>query len=118
MVAVSEPEPPFTPDMTPPPLTVATPVLLLLHVPPGVVLLNVVVCPIHTVAVPVIVFGSGLTVTVLVSEQDVGSVYTMFDVPGVNPVSIPEPIEIVAVAGVVLVHVPPAGIPVSVVVLP
>ena len=47
--------------------TVATPVLLLLHVPPGVpvVLDNCVVLPLQTVVVPVIVpaIGAAFTVT-------------------------------------------------------
>jgi hypothetical protein len=42
---------------------VATPVLLLAHVPPVVVLANVDVVPTHDVSEPVIAAGSGLTVT-------------------------------------------------------
>lgn len=39
--------------------------LLLLHVPPGLVLLNAVVCPEQTVNVPAIAAGNGFTVTAL-----------------------------------------------------
>ena len=47
---------------------VATPVLLLLHTPPALALLRVVVEDAQTVVVPVIVpaFGNGLTVTTAV----------------------------------------------------
>lgn len=50
-----------TPELEP---TVATPVLPLVHVPPDGVELNVVVEPVHTVAVPVIEVGAVFTVTV------------------------------------------------------
>ena len=54
---------------TVPPLTVATPVLVLLHMPPVAPSLNAVVEPAHTVAVPVMVpaTGNGLTVTTCVA---------------------------------------------------
>ncbi len=55
--------PVVTPDTTPPvDVTVATAVLLLLHVPPEVASLNVTVDPTHTFALPVIAAGNGLTV--------------------------------------------------------
>ena len=47
--------------------TDATSVLLLLHEPPEVVLLNVVVTPVHTVADPEIEDGSAFTVIVVVA---------------------------------------------------
>ena len=47
--------------------TVATVVWLLTHIPPDVALLNVVVRPTHTTAVPVLVGGDWLTVTVVVT---------------------------------------------------
>ena len=61
MVAVPAVTPVTIPDVP----IVATAVLLLLHTPPVVVLLNVVVEVAQTIAVPVIVpaTGSGLTVT-------------------------------------------------------
>ncbi len=63
--------PVVTPPTTPDELTVATAVALLLHVPPVVVSRSVVVAPWHTLAVPVIKAGSGLTVTMLVAEHPV-----------------------------------------------
>jgi len=45
---------------------VAIVLLLLLHVPPPIVLVNVIVCPAHTVAGPEIAGGKGLTVTIIV----------------------------------------------------
>jgi hypothetical protein len=53
---------------------VATAGVALLHVPPAVALLNVVVALTHTLVVPVMAAGSGLTVTVVVTAQPVGSV--------------------------------------------
>ena len=50
-------------------LTVATEVLLLLHVPPVVASVNVVVEPTHTADAPLIAAGSGLTVIVVVVKQ-------------------------------------------------
>jgi hypothetical protein len=50
-------------------LTVATPVLLLLHVPPGLGLDNAVLLPVHTDAIPVFA-ARGLTVTVVVAEHE------------------------------------------------
>jgi hypothetical protein len=47
--------------------TVATAVLLLLHVPPLIELLNVVVPPLHMRAVPVIAAGDALTESVWVA---------------------------------------------------
>ena len=51
--------------------TVATEVVLLVHVPPETVLLSVVAEPIQTEAVPVIVDGSAFTVTTVVVLQPV-----------------------------------------------
>jgi hypothetical protein len=84
------------------------------HVPPAVMLFSVVVCPTHIVPVPVIAAGSGLIVATVVSEQVVGSVYVSVVVPASTPPSIPEVLPIVPLAGVLLSHVPPAGVPVSV----
>jgi hypothetical protein len=49
----------------------ATVPLLLLQVPPVVVSIAVVVAPEHTASVPVIGFGSGLTVITVIIEQPV-----------------------------------------------
>ncbi len=53
---------------------VATVVLALLHVPPGVAFVSVVGVPIQVASVPPIAAGKGLTVTFLVAKHPVGSV--------------------------------------------
>ena len=62
MVAV----PAVPPVTTPPALIAATRLLLVLHAPPVVASANVTVNPWHTLSIPVIPAGSGLTVTGLV----------------------------------------------------
>ena len=71
ITAVAGLELPVTTPDTVPPLTVAMPVLPLLHTPPVVASVNVVVAPWHTLAVPPIdgTAGNGLTVTIAVTEQ-------------------------------------------------
>ena len=59
--------PVFTPVTMPEVPTVATVVLLLLHMPPGVLLASVVVAPGHTFIVPVIGVAVGAGVTILVT---------------------------------------------------
>ena len=51
---------------------VATPVALLDHVPPEVVLVKEVVKPTHTLVVPAIAAGFGLTVKLVTAIQPVG----------------------------------------------
>ena len=64
--------PDATPVTTPvPDTTVASAVLLLVHAPPPVALVRVVVRPIHTFGVPLMDAGSGLTVTGVVVIQPV-----------------------------------------------
>ena len=106
------------PPNTPPVLIVPVAGALLTHVPPAVALLNVVVCPTQVVSVPVMAAGSAFTVAVTVIEQLLGSVYTMFVVPAEIPPRTPLPMPIVPVAGVLLDHVPPVGVPVRLLVLP
>jgi hypothetical protein len=76
------------------------------HVPPVVVVANVVVAPAHTCNVPVMAAGAAETVTVLVEKQPVGSVYEIVDVPLAAPVTIPVAF-MVPTAGLLLLHVPP-----------
>jgi len=109
--------PPDTPVITPPAVIVATAGVALLHVPPPVASLKVVVEPAHTVAVPVMAAGNGFTVTVAVTKQPVPRVYDMTDVPADTPVTTP-PAVIVATAGVALLHVPPPVASFNVVVEP
>lgn len=71
MVTVPAATPATIPVVAP---TVAVAVLLLLHVPPVVVELNVVTAPVHTVEAPDIAAGNGLTVTVAITRQPVGNV--------------------------------------------
>jgi hypothetical protein len=63
------------PETTPLPVsTVATAMLLLVHIPDGVVLLSAVVCNSHTDVVPVIAAGEVFTVIGNVAIQPVGNV--------------------------------------------
>jgi hypothetical protein len=66
--------PAVTPVTTPPAVMVATAGVALLHVPPAVTLLKVVVEPMQTLVVPVMAAGSGLTVTVVVTAHPVPKV--------------------------------------------
>ena len=96
--------------------TVATPVLLLLQLPNGVLLARDDVPLIQVFVVPVIADGSGLTVTIDVVIQPVGSVYVIVVVPAARPVTTPEVLMVAAVV-LLLLHVPPPVF-VSVVVKP
>jgi len=57
--------PAATPLTTPDELTVAIPVLLLLHVPPVTASVNVVVDPVHIMSVPLMIPGKGNGLTVM-----------------------------------------------------
>jgi hypothetical protein len=102
-------------------LTVATVVLLLLHVPPAVASLNIVVSPKHTFVLPVIGAGNGFTVTVVVMKQP--NVYVIVVVAAVVPPNEP-PVKnpltglIVAMVVFALLHIPPALASLKVVVRP
>jgi hypothetical protein len=101
-------EPAAIPPTTPEASTVATAGKLLLHVPPVVALLSVVVSPSHTCSTPVVVAGSGFTVTVVVIRQPVGIVYVISAVPSDKPVTTPVAASTLTVASALL-HVPPAS---------
>lgn len=62
------------PVTIPKPETVATAVLLLLHIPPAVASLRAIVAPAHTVVGPVIADGKGFTVTTVVMLQPVPNI--------------------------------------------
>lgn len=79
----------------------------LLHAPNGVGLLNVVVCPTHTVGVPVIGEGIGFTDNTVVLIQPAADVYVIIEVPGPTPTATPVVEPIVATDVVPLLHVPP-----------
>jgi hypothetical protein len=108
--------PAVTPVTTPEVLIDAF-VLLLLHVPPVVVLVSVVVLPSQTVSVPVIVPGSALMVTVAAVIQPVPKAYVIAVVPEAMPATTPAA-SIDALAGILLVQVPPAVVLASEVVRP
>lgn len=97
---------------------VATPVFVLVHTPPGTLLPNVDVRPIHTFRLPVIVPGLGLTVTTVVRLQPEGNEYVIIDVPAISPLTMPVVDPMVATAVLLLVHVPPDTVLPSVVVKP
>lgn len=73
------------PDVDP---IVAIPVLPLLQVPPGIVSVNVIVVPGHTIDGPVITDTIGLTVIVFVTEQP-KAVYEIIADPVAIPVTKP-----------------------------
>ena len=70
MVTVPCPVPVTSPE----PSTVATKVLLLLHVPPVEVLAKVVIDPTHTMPVPVIPVGTAFIVSVIVTTVQPSSI--------------------------------------------
>lgn len=89
-------------------LIVATAVLLLIQLPATVASVSVAHDPAHTLIVPPIVAGLGITVTILVIKHPVAlSVYVTVTVPATMPVTMPvdEPTE--AEDGSLLLHEPP-----------
>jgi len=106
MVAV----PTDTPVTMPVEPTVAMAVEPLVHVPPPVTSLRVVVAPAHNVPVPVMGEGAGFTVTALVTKAEQPApfvtVYVMVAEPTATPVTTPEVLT-VAMEVLPLVHVPP-----------
>ena len=77
----------------------------LVHTPPAVASVSVVVKPLHTDKLPKIAVGCVFTVTTVVTAQ-VPIVYDIVDVPTFPPVTTP-PLVIVATVVVTLLHVPP-----------
>ena len=115
------PETPLTiPEVLP---TVAMPVAVLIHTPPGTVSPNVVVLPAHTVSTPVMgAGGAGTVFTVNMAHAEVLPqvlvlVYFMVSVPLVSGVTTP-PVEMVAIPVLTLDQAPPAVASVSDVVEP
>jgi hypothetical protein len=102
---------------------VATDVLPLVHTPPVTALLNVVVAPAHTVAVPVIepADGAALTVTaamVVAVPQSLVTVYVIAALPLAMPVTTPLALPTIATPVLLLLHIPPDAALVNVIVLP
>lgn len=98
--------PAATPLTTPAPETVATDVLLLLQVPGPALLLKVVVRPAQVTVLPVIAPGEGLTVMAALTVQLPVTVYKMFAVPGIIPLTIPKKGSTVATEVLLLLHTP------------
>ena len=116
MVAVSGPLLPVTTPLTG--STEATVGRLLLQVPPAGVLLRVVVRFTHTAATPVIGVGGANTVTVVLRLHPLPLVYVTRVVSAPvddTPVTTP-PVLIEPTPGLAVLHVPEAGVLVSVVV--
>lgn len=116
IIAAAEPAPADTPVTMPEVPTVAIAELLLLHAPVAGRLLNVVVWPTHIVSAPLMVPGNRFTVIVLEVAHPVLNVYTILVVPAAIPATIPEPAPTVPAAVMLLLHVPPSGVLVSVIV--
>ena len=101
--------PAATPVTIPEVPTVAILVSVLLHIPPPVRSISVVVAPGQTVYVPRIApaVRNGLTVTTVVAIQPVDNVKVIVAVPVPGPpVTKPEPLT-VAIPGALVPHVPP-----------
>ena len=109
---------PATTPVVPP--TDAIALLALLHVPPLTVLLSVIVVPTHTLIEPVLLVLAGnaaLTVTTAVLEQPDAFVYDIVALPDAYPLTTP-PVLTGAMLASLLLHVRPAGLEPSVVLLP
>ena len=99
--------PPETPVTAPlPDPTVAMATLLLVHEPPRVASVRLVVAPAQTVAAPEMAEGVGFTVMIVVVLQPVGNAYVITLVPGAIPVSTPVPDPITATVTSPLLHAP------------
>jgi len=110
---------PFTkPETIPDELTVATEVLLLLQVPPDVAEASDIVVPRQSVVGPLIAAGEAFTVMVISDWQPVANLYVTGVVPPVIPTKAPVVLLMVPTAVLPLIHVPPVGVAVSVVVIP
>ena len=86
--------------------TTATAVLELLHVPPEVALLSDVLAPIQADRVPIMGAGNGAMVMTAVAKQPAGVVKVIVADPADTPVMIPVEEPIVAIAVLLLDHVP------------
>ncbi len=74
--------------------TVATDVLLLIHVPPLVASVSVIAIPVQSRVFPEIDAGDGLTVTIVVAVQPETTVNVIVAVPNATPVTVPELITV------------------------
>ena len=90
--------------------------LAALHVPPPASVSAVILFT-HTSGLPVMADGNGFTVTTPVMIQVVGNVYTTVAVPADSPVITPVG-PATFMSPLVLLHVPPAGVELRLVVKP
>ena len=89
----------------------------LLHVPPTISLLNVVILPKHTPVLPVIAAGELLTVKLNVAAVPHPVEYVIISEPSLNPVNTP-PLLTNAIEAALVLQVPPIVESVNVIVLP
>ena len=82
---------------------VATPGVALLHMPPPMALARMVVPPLHIVVIPVI--GASGFINILFVTRQYPKVYVIVTEPAETVVTNPE--DIVAIAGLLLLHIPP-----------
>ena len=98
--------------------TVATAMLLLLHVPPVTGCDRLVVAPAQIVAVPVMAAATLLIVTWVLLVQPAPTVYMMLASPALTPDTTPVVRFTLALSAASLLHVPPDVALLSVVVCP
>ena len=110
-----------TPVTTPEELIVAIEVEPDVHVPPDVLFVSVAVEPVHILEVPpeiAATVGVELTVIVLYTRVPHATLYVINVVPAATPVTSPVSRPTVALATLLLLHVPPEAVLLSVVVEP
>jgi hypothetical protein len=98
--------------------TLATAGILLIHVPDDGDALNVLAEPVQIVSKPLIAPGDELTLTVVATKQPPAIVYVMPAAPLPTPSTTPDVEPTWAIAELLLVQVPPAGVEFNVVVRP
>ena len=96
--------------------TVAAAALLLIHTPPPMESLKVVVSFAHTADGPIMAVGERLTVIVVLALQPANDVYVITVVPVATPKTLPA--KTVATVVTELTHVPPIGLSLSVIIAP
>ena len=86
--------------------TLATVLLLLLHIPPATLLARVMVWPIHTLDAPVMAAVAFTLIAAEVTQPD-AVVYEIVAAPAEMPVTTPEAEPTVAMLPSLLLHTPP-----------
>jgi len=109
---------PFTMPVVGPTEQTPAGVLVAVQIPPDGELVRVVDAPTQTLPEPEMAAGSGLTLTVLVTKHPLPRSYVMVTVPNETPPTTPVDALTEPTAGLLLLHVPPAGVVESVVVAP